>query len=735
LGTPLDGVDDAIAAGGATLITREDVANIPRPGVLAAIVSGHEAADELREWRADPRFHQVPVIALVDYVAEGPFRDALVAGADDAVARSDRAALTRRIATLRGATPTQGQRQGDRGTILLVDGDQERRRLFGRTLGRTGLDVRFASSLEEASAEKVSPDVAVVHETLGEPGNVHYQLREALGSHDVPVVLITDEGEADFGGRRIERTASVPTSVPADHLLFVINELLNPAAAEQRSSPRLLYSTLCAFRSAGDLVPSHGVVYNISRNGLFVRSLDPPNVGDTAWLELRPPQSVGAVHLRGTVAWRTLGGGTNPPGFAVQLLPSQMPTEDLERYRDCYRRLLDEPVRLTAASSAPPTAEAAPRLLIVDDEEVVRSVMARIFRDTDYEVTLASDGEEAIQQYRRLRHDAVVTDVQMPNMSGIELLKAIRADDENVPVIITTGEPTTDSAIEAVHLGALRYLVKPIDPATVRDVVHRAVGMARLARYRRQAARVTPDVPSPNDDLDERFSRAVDLLFAHFQPIVAWPDKEVIAYEALARTSEPSIPHPGVLFDAAERLDRVADVGRRMREITPKAMAKSEHKLFLNLHPTDLLDEQLYDPESPLAAIGDRVVMEITERASLARVEKLKERVDRLRELGFKIAVDDLGAGYAGLSAFVALMPDVVKLDMSLIRGIDESKTKQRLVHSMINVSNDLGIQVIAEGVETRAELDVLAGLGCTLFQGFFFARPGFPLPDPDWPT
>ena len=72
------------------------------------------------------------------------------------------------------------------------------------------------------------------------------------------------------------------------------------------------------------------------------------------------------------------------------------------------------------------------------------------------------------------------------------------------------------------------------------------------------------------------------------------------------------------------------------------------------------LDEQLYDPESPLAAIGDRVVMEITERASLARVEKLKERVDRLRELGFKIAVDDLGAGYAGLSAFVALMPDVV---------------------------------------------------------------------------
>src|SRR5690606_12087135 len=99
-----------------------------------------------------------------------------------------------------------------------------------------------------------------------------------------------------------------------------------------------------------------------------------------------------------------------------------------------------------------------------------------------------------------------------------------------------------------------------------------------------------------------------------------------------------------------------------------------------------------------------RIVLEVTERASLDRLDNLRDRVARLRALGYRIAVDDLGAGYAGLSAFANLEPDVVKIDMSLVRDIENARTKQRLVRSLADVCGELGMKVVAEGVETAAE-------------------------------
>jgi EAL domain-containing protein (putative c-di-GMP-specific phosphodiesterase class I) len=97
----------------------------------------------------------------------------------------------------------------------------------------------------------------------------------------------------------------------------------------------------------------------------------------------------------------------------------------------------------------------------------------------------------------------------------------------------------------------------------------------------------------------------------------------------------------------------------------------------------------------------------------------------RLRRLGFRIAVDDLGAGYAGLASFSQLEPDIAKLDMSLVRGIDTSATKASIVRSMISVcTQELGTRVVCEGVETVAERDTLQSLGADLLQGYLFARP-----------
>jgi EAL domain-containing protein (putative c-di-GMP-specific phosphodiesterase class I) len=211
-----------------------------------------------------------------------------------------------------------------------------------------------------------------------------------------------------------------------------------------------------------------------------------------------------------------------------------------------------------------------------------------------------------------------------------------------------------------------------------------------------------------------------------YQPIVDWKNRTIFGYEALVRTQEPAIPHPGALFDAAERLNALQDLGRQIRAATAATAvhAPSGTMAFVNLHPQDLLDDDLYRPDAPLTAIASRVVLELTERASLDEVKDLRARVAQLRKAGFRIAIDDLGAGYAGLTAFAQLEPEVVKLDMSLVREVHRSATKQKLIHSMTTLCHDLGMQVVAEGVETVEERDALADLGADLLQGFLFARP-----------
>jgi EAL domain-containing protein (putative c-di-GMP-specific phosphodiesterase class I) len=154
--------------------------------------------------------------------------------------------------------------------------------------------------------------------------------------------------------------------------------------------------------------------------------------------------------------------------------------------------------------------------------------------------------------------------------------------------------------------------------------------------------------------------------------------------------------------------------------------------ILVNLHPMDLLDDELFDRAAPLSRFAPRVILEVTERASLEKVgSDLRKRVERLREMGFRIALDDIGAGYAGLTSFTQLEPEVVKLDMVFARGVDTDHTKQQLVKSLVSMCGGLYVQVIAEGVETEDERDMLVSLGCDLLQGFLFARPDrtFPMP------
>lgn len=375
---------------------------------------------------------------------------------------------------------------------------------------------------------------------------------------------------------------------------------------------------------------------------------------------------------------------------------------------------------------------------MADDDEPLRDLVKRTLVSAGYEVLTASDGQEAIDLMTATPVDAVVSDISMPRLTGIELLRAIRARDPDVPVVLCTGTPHVDSAIEAVKLGALQYLTKPVDLEELKRALGRAVRLGRIARLKQEALTLLSDGALGGGDLlalEASFERMLQSLWTAYQPIVRARDGSLYGYEALLRSDEPSLPHPGAILDAAERLGRLPDLGRAVRAAAASHMHKAppDALLFVNLHSRDLLDDTLFSDDAPLSAIASRVVLEITERASLDDVADARARMAMLRARGFRIAVDDLGAGYAGLTSFVTLEPEVVKLDMSLIRDIDQHATKRKLVSSVTALCHELGLLVVAEGVETRAELDGVLACGCDLIQGYFVAKPGRPFPSYSW--
>ncbi len=390
----------------------------------------------------------------------------------------------------------------------------------------------------------------------------------------------------------------------------------------------------------------------------------------------------------------------------------------------------------TRRSSVPPNPKG--RVLVADDEVALLRVYKRALVGAGYSVDLAGDGTRAIDLVRLGEYDTIISDISMPGMDGLELLLAVRAHDLDVPVVLVTGDPALATAMRALEYGAFRYLPKPFDLEMFTSVVDGAVLVGRMAKLRRRALELYGDPDKQVGDragLEASFSRALGGLWMAFQPIVNWETQTLYGYEALVRTTEPTLPHPGALIDAAERLGKLKELGRKIRDAAARAFADAPEDalLFVNLHPHDLNDDVILHPDGPLTRLAHRVVLEITERAAVADGQDVRDRVAALRALGYRIAIDDLGAGYAGLTAFAQLEPEVVKLDMSLVRDVHLQATKRKLIRSMTELCHDMGRVVVAEGIECAEERDAIAKLGCEMMQGYLFAKPGEPFPVVRW--
>jgi EAL domain-containing protein (putative c-di-GMP-specific phosphodiesterase class I) len=228
-----------------------------------------------------------------------------------------------------------------------------------------------------------------------------------------------------------------------------------------------------------------------------------------------------------------------------------------------------------------------------------------------------------------------------------------------------------------------------------------------------------------------------DRLITHYQPILRCnlPD-HVFAYESLLRgvDQDGALIPPNVIFSVAKSAELLSQLDRaaRFAAIRGAVTHRLDSKLFINFIPT-----AIYDPAFSLSATvleieksqiePSRIVFEVVESEQVPDVDRLLRILDFYRDAGFTVALDDLGAGYSSLTLLTRLKPEFVKLDVELVRDVDRDPYKANIAHKLLELARSLGIQTIAEGVETRGEWEWLGEHECDFVQGFYFGRPAAP--------
>lgn len=378
--------------------------------------------------------------------------------------------------------------------------------------------------------------------------------------------------------------------------------------------------------------------------------------------------------------------------------------------------------------SGEPSAD-RPRVLAVDDDADALLFFTACLEGAGIDAATAESGERALEMIEGGGFDAVLTDVQMPGgMSGTDLLLRVREKDPDLPVVLVTGAPEEDLPRGTMELAPGGLLLKPVDVDRLVRAVFRAVRFCRLARVARREARREPE-PRPvhvaGADPTPALDRALSTLYLAWQPIVSSADGTVRGRETFVRTLEPTLSAPVAFFAAARDHGRVVDLGRAVRRAAAADAASFPGQLaWVNVDVAELFDDALVDAASPLAPIARSVVLEVSQSTVLGAPDGVVARLRELRRLGFRIAVDDFGSVNVDLAGLARVEPDVVKLDLPLIRGLDADAALQRQLRWLVKALHVEGVEIVAEGVETPGERHAAVDFGVDFLQGFLFGRP-----------
>jgi EAL domain-containing protein (putative c-di-GMP-specific phosphodiesterase class I)/ActR/RegA family two-component response regulator len=396
-----------------------------------------------------------------------------------------------------------------------------------------------------------------------------------------------------------------------------------------------------------------------------------------------------------------------------------------------------------AGSETPPRRVSRIRVLVADDSEMIRRTLVEAIEKTEglALVGTARNADEAIR-IASLRHpDVALLDVRMPNGGGPRAAREIRWRSPDTRIIALSAHGDDRSVENMLANGATSYLVKDSSIEDIFEAVARSVeGDASLSEGVTQhvvselGSRLACEhgLAEERRDKEEGIRRLIDGtggLEMAYQPIVELSSGRIVGVEALARFPGEPKRAPNLWFDEAVEVGLGTELQVAAVRLALPALDVLPIDVFLsvNVDPTAAGSPELAEAIERWPA--ERIVIELTEHAPASDYPSLREALDAFRRSGVRIAVDDAGAGFASLRHILELSPDIIKLDISIVRHIDTEAWHRALASALVGFAREIGTDLVAEGVETAEEAHTLYSLGIPLIQGYFAARPG-PIPD-----
>jgi EAL domain-containing protein (putative c-di-GMP-specific phosphodiesterase class I)/DNA-binding NarL/FixJ family response regulator len=377
------------------------------------------------------------------------------------------------------------------------------------------------------------------------------------------------------------------------------------------------------------------------------------------------------------------------------------------------------------------------RVVIADDDPLVRATLGDVLAsEPDIElVAVAADAASAVAAALERSPDVAVVDVKMPG-GGPEATRGIIRASRGTRVVAFSVYDDPGSIRDMIRSGASSYIVKGAPAEEIVEAVRKAASglghlsasvavdvVRELAGQLEREARAVEETQAVRDRVGRALERGA--IVPAYQAIVDIARRRVVGVEALARFQVEPMRPPDAWF---------ADAGRVGRQVELELAAVRAHThafedvalgpcyLSLNVSPEAIGDRGLFDAIAGLP--WDRIVLEVTEHAPVNDYAALADALAPFRAAGGRLAVDDAGAGFASLRHILWLEPDIIKLDISLTRDIDTDRRRRALAAALITFANEMGIAIVAEGVETRPELDTLRSLGVRFGQGWFLRKP-----------
>jgi len=395
------------------------------------------------------------------------------------------------------------------------------------------------------------------------------------------------------------------------------------------------------------------------------------------------------------------------------------------------------------------------RILVIDDEPANTTILDRLLHQAGYtDVAITNDSRLAVEVYESFRPDIVLLDLHMPEIDGYTILGEL-ADPTRQgirpPVIVLTADATRSARERALRMGAADFITKPLDHLEVllRIRTQLATRFLELELLGRNVD-LELTVSELEEELIDRERREREMLDRIetvrqalepgairpvFQPIVDLTTGAAVGFEALARFGVEPIRPPDAWFKMAAEAGLLEELElAAIREAVARIeLLPRGTYLSLNLSPDTA---QAGNFEAALLGLPwERTVLEITEHAQVPDYLALRDALTPFRKRGARLAVDDAGAGFASLRHILHLEPDIIKLDISITRNVDADRSRRALAAALASFGEEMGIELVAEGIETRAELEALRALGVAFGQGYFMGRPAPEPTAPSWPS